>query len=163
MIAVVHILHSVILVTLANGAPVLAKKLFGSRFAMPLDGGVLFLDGRPVFGASKTIRGMVSSIVLTAIGAISLGLSFQIGALVAIVAMAGDLFSSFLKRRMNMPPSSQALGLDQIPESLFPLMACRELLGLNYADVFLTVGIFFGGELAISRVLYAFRVRDQPY
>jgi len=163
MIEVVHILHSVILVTLANGAPVLAKKLFGSRFAMPLDGGVLFLDGRPVFGASKTIRGMVSSIVVTAIGAISLGLSFQIGALVAIVAMAGDLFSSFLKRRMNLPPSSQALGLDQIPESLFPLMACRELLGLNYADVFLTVGIFFGGELAISRVLYAFRVRDQPY
>ena len=163
MIEVVHILHSVILVTLANGAPVLAKKLFGSRFAMPLDGGVLVLDGRPVFGASKTIRGMVSSIVVTAIGAISLGLSFQIGALVAIVAMAGDLFSSFLKRRMNLPPSSQALGLDQIPESLFPLMACRELLGLNYADVFLTVGIFFGGELAISRVLYAFRVRDQPY
>jgi CDP-2,3-bis-(O-geranylgeranyl)-sn-glycerol synthase len=130
---------------------------------MPLDGGILFLDGQPVFGASKTIRGMVSSIVVTAIGAISLGLGFQIGALVAIVAMAGDLFSSFLKRRMNLPPSSQALGLDQIPESLFPLMACRELLGLNYADVFLTVGIFFGGELAISRVLYAFRVRDQPY
>ncbi len=81
----------------------------------------------------------------------------------AIVSMAGDLFSSFLKRRMNLPPSSQAIGLDQVPESLFPLMACRELLGLNYADIFLTVAIFFVGELAISRVLYAFRVRDQPY
>lgn len=161
--SVVPILHSLLLLTLANGSPVVAKKLLGSRFALALDGGVPFFDGRPVFGASKTVRGLVASTVVTAIGATVLGLSFQLGALVAIAAMAGDLFSSFLKRRMNLPPSSQALGLDQVPESLFPLLACRDMLGLNYADVFLTVWIFFVGELAISRVLYTLRVRDQPY
>jgi len=161
--SVVPILHSLLLLTLANGSPVVAKKLFGSRFALALDGGVSFFDGRPVFGASKTVRGLVASTVVTAIGATVLGLSFQLGALVAIAAMAGDLFSSFLKRRMNLPPSSQSLGLDQVPESLFPLLACRDMLGLNYADVFLTVWIFLVGELAISRVLYTLRVRDQPY
>ncbi|MDA9426323.1 MULTISPECIES: CDP-archaeol synthase [Bradyrhizobium] len=161
--SVVPILHSLLLLTLANGSPVVAKKLFGSRFALALDGGVSFFDGRPVFGASKTVRGLVASTVVTAIGATVFGLSFQLGALVAIAAMAGDLFSSFLKRRMNLPPSSQALGLDQVPESLFPLLACRDMLGLNYADVFLTVWIFLVGELAISRVLYTLRVRDQPY
>ncbi|MDA9524738.1 hypothetical protein XI06_31710 [Bradyrhizobium sp. CCBAU 11434] len=161
--ATMPIFYSIVLLTLANGSPVVAKKLFGSRFAFALDGGLLFFDGRPVFGTSKTVRGMVASIVVTAVGGILLGLGYELGALMAIVAMAGDLFSSFLKRRMNMPPSSQALGLDQVPESLFPLLVCQESLGLSYADIFVVVLMFFVGELAISRVLYILDIRDQPY
>ncbi|GGI21156.1 CDP-archaeol synthase [Bradyrhizobium guangdongense] len=157
------ILYAIVLLTLANGAPVAAKKLLGARFAFALDGGLLFFDGRPVFGASKTVRGIVASIVVTAFGGALLGLSYEVGAAVAIVAMAGDLFSSFLKRRMKMPPSSQAVGLDQVPESLFPLLACQESLGLSDADIFVVVLMFFVGELAISRVLYMLRIRDQPY
>ena len=49
-----------------------------------------------------------------------IGLDWRIGALVAAMAMLGDLFSSFLKRRMGLAPSRQAIGLDQIPESCFP-------------------------------------------
>lgn len=161
--AAMPIFYSIVLLTLANGSPVVAKKLFGSRLAFALDGGILLLDGRPIFGASKTIRGIVASIVVTAVGGILLGLGYELGALMAMVAMAGDLFSSFLKRRMNMPPSSQALGLDQVPESLLPLLACQESLGLSYADIFAVVLMFFVGELAISRVLYILRIRDQPY
>ncbi|MDA9432298.1 CDP-archaeol synthase [Bradyrhizobium sp. CCBAU 51627] len=157
------ILYAILLLTLANGSPVVAKKLFGSRFAFALDGGLLFFDGRPIFGASKTVRGIVASIVVTAAGGILLGLGYELGALMAIVAMAGDLFSSFLKRRMNMPPSSQALGLDQVPESLFPLVVCREGLGLSHGDIVVVALMFFVGELAISRVLYVLRIRDQPY
>ena len=157
------ILRAILLLTLANGSPVVAKKLLGSRLAFALDGGLRFFGGRPVFGASKTVRGIVASIFATVIGGTLLGLSYEVGAAVAIVAMAGDLFSSFLKRRMNMPPSSQALGLDQVPESLFPLLACRESLGLSDADIFVVVLMFFVGELAISRVLYMLRIRDQPY
>ncbi|MFX6803710.1 hypothetical protein ABTH20_19840, partial [Acinetobacter baumannii] len=88
------IFYSIVLLTLANGSPVVAKKLFGSRFAFALDGGLLFFDGRPVFGASKTVRGIFASIVVTAAGGILLGLGYELGALMAIVAMAGDLFSS---------------------------------------------------------------------
>ena len=161
--AAIPIFYSIVLLTLANGAPVVAKKLLGSRFAFALDGGLLLFDGQPIFGASKTVRGIVTSIVVTAVGGVLLGLGYELGALMAIVAMAGDLFSSFLKRRMKMLPSSQALGLDQVPESLFPLLACRESLGLSYADIVVVVLMFFVGELAISRVLYVLRIRDQPY
>ncbi|MDN4983025.1 CDP-archaeol synthase [Bradyrhizobium arachidis] len=161
--AAMPILYSIALLTLANGSPVVAKKLFGPRFAFALDGGFLLFDGRPVFGASKTVRGIVASIAVTAVGGVMLGLGYELGALMAIVAMAGDLLSSFLKRRMNMPPSSQALGLDQVPESLFPLLACRESLGLSYAGILVIVLMFFVGELAISRLLYVLRIRDQPY
>jgi CDP-diglyceride synthetase len=85
------------------------------------------------------------------------------GALVGGLAMAGDLFSSFCKRRLGVPPSSPALGLDQIPEALFPLLACRALLSLTPAGIGLVVATFFAGEVLLSRLLYAWRLRDRPY
>jgi CDP-2,3-bis-(O-geranylgeranyl)-sn-glycerol synthase len=46
---------------------------------------------------------------------------------------------------------------------LFPLLACLGPLSLTVADVAIGVAIFFIGELALSRVLYAFDLRDRPY
>jgi CDP-diglyceride synthetase len=158
-----HILQILVLLTFANGTPIVAKKIFGSRFAPPLDAGTIFFDGRPVFGASKTMRGIVVSILITSAIAPFIGLDLTIGAIVASSAMAGDLFSSFVKRRLNFPPSSQALGLDQVPESLFPMLACRDALSLTIADIALGVGIFFIGELILSRLLFRAHLRDEPY
>jgi len=157
------VLQALTLLTLANGAPVIAKKIFGRRFAQPLDAGRRFLDRRPLFGTSKTIRGVLLSIIATAAGAPLVGVDPKIGALVASTAMAGDLFSSFVKRRLNWAPSSRALGLDQIPESLLPLLACRLPLSLFASDIALGVVIFFVGELVISRLLYKAHLRDEPY
>ena len=158
-----HILQILVLLTFANGTPIVAKKIFGSRFALPLDDGIIFFDGRPGFGASKTMRGIVVSILITSAIAPFIGLDLTIGAIVASSAMAGDLFSSFVKRRLNFPPSSQALGLDQVPESLFPMLACRDALSLTIADIALGVGIFFIGELILSRLLFRAHLRDEPY
>jgi hypothetical protein len=157
------ILQSLVLLTLANGTPVIAKRIFGRRFSRPLDGGIIFRDQRPLLGPSKTIRGVLASIVITTAGAPLVGLAPGIGALVAGTAMAGDLFSSFVKRRLNFPPSSQALGLDQVPESLFPLLACHDALSLTALDIALAVGIFFVGEIFLSRLLYKVHLRDEPY
>ncbi len=152
-----------VLLTVANGTPIAAKRIFGARFASPFDGGAKFPDGRPWLGPSKTIRGVLASIVVTTLAAPLLGLDFAIGAVVAISAMAGDLFSSFVKRRMNLLPSSQAIGLDQVPESLFPMLACRNALSLTAIDIVLGLAIFFVGELVLSRVLFWLRFRDRPY
>ena len=158
-----HILQLLILLTLANGTPVFAKKIFGPHMARPLDAGVIFFDGQPVFGHSKTIRGILASILITTIGAPIIGMTLTIGAIVACAAMAGDLFSSFVKRRLNFPPSSRALGLDQVPESLFPMLACRDALSVTIVDIALGVSIFFIGELILSRLLYQIHLRDRPY
>jgi hypothetical protein len=157
------ILRFLILLSLANGAPVIAKKLLGQRFARPLDGNVKFFDGRPLFGSSKTIRGILASMMATSAGAPLLGLDPAIGLLIAATAMAGDLFSSFVKRRLGLPPSSRATGLDQIPESLFPLLACRGPLGLSAADIAATAALFLIGEILLSRLLFKLRIRDRPY
>jgi CDP-2,3-bis-(O-geranylgeranyl)-sn-glycerol synthase len=92
-----------------------------------------------------------------------LGLEWRIGAVVGTFAMAGDLLSSFCKRRLGLPPSSPALGLDQIPEALFPLLACKLLLLVPISEIALAVAIFFTGEVVLSRLLYAFNLRDRPY
>jgi CDP-2,3-bis-(O-geranylgeranyl)-sn-glycerol synthase len=83
--------------------------------------------------------------------------------LVAITAMIGDLLSSFIKRRMGIAPSDRAIGLDQIPESLLPLLACAFFLPLTFFDVAVATLIFFVGELALSRVLFKLHIRDRPY
>ena len=152
-----------VLLTLANGIPVIIKDILNDRFASPIDGGAKFFDGRPFFGSSKTFRGIILSILVTSAFAHLIGPSWKIGALVASVAMAGDLFSSFVKRRMNLPAGGKATGLDQIPESLFPLLACRSALSLTALDISVGVVIFFVGELLVSRLLYHFHLREHPY
>jgi hypothetical protein len=151
------------LLTLANGAPFVAGKLLGQRLLRPLDSGREFIDGRPLFGRSKTIGGLILGILVTTAGAPLVGLSWRIGMLVGALAMAGDLFSSFLKRRLGRMSSSPAVGLDQVPESLFPLLGCLGPLSLTMADVALGVVAFVVGEVLLSRLLYAFDVRERPY
>ena len=77
--------------------------------------------------------------------------------------MAGDLLSSFIKRRLGWPPSSMALGLDQVPESLFPTLLIMHPLGLEVVDLIALVIAFFVGELGLSRLLFKLRIRDEPY
>jgi hypothetical protein len=159
----VPILQLLTLLVVANGTPVVAKKILGERLAYPVDGGVEFVDGRPLLGRSKTIRGVVLAVLVTTAGAPLVGLEWVVGFLVGSLAMAGDLLSSFLKRRMALPPSSRASGLDQLPEALLPLLACRNLLSLTMTDIAAGVGLFFIGEVLLSRVFYALRLRDRPY
>jgi CDP-archaeol synthase len=157
------VLQLLFLLMLANGTPVIAKKILGDRFSHPLDGDLRFVDRRPLLGRSKTVRGVVLAVLVTTAGAPAVGLSWVIGLVVGVCAMAGDLVSSFTKRRLDMPSSSRASGLDQIPEALFPALACHGLLSLTAADIALCVGLFFVGEVVLSRLLYRLRLRDRPY
>ncbi len=151
------------LLALANTTPLIAKRILRDRLAYPLDCGLTFIDGRPLFGASKTIRGILLAVLVTSACAPLVGLSMKIGALVAAAAMAGDLLSSFVKRRLKLPPSSRATGLDQIPESLLPLLACRSTLSLTVADIAVSVAVFFIGEVLFSWLFYRLGLRDRPY
>ncbi len=157
------ILQLLVLLTLANGTPVVINRFLGRRLSYPIDGGVRFVDGKPLLGSSKTIRGVLFSVLVTAAGASLAGLEWNVGAVLGSVAMAGDLFSSFLKRRMGLPAGSRATGLDQVPESLFPLLACRHTLSLTALDIAMTVALFFVGEVVLSILFYKVHVRERPY
>ena len=119
------------LLVVANWAPIVAARLLGRTLETPFDGGSAFADGRALFGSSKTLRGVAVSILAATVAAPLMGLNLKSGALVAISAMIGDLISSFIKRRMGVAPRGRAIGLDQIPESLLPLLAVALFLPLT--------------------------------
>jgi hypothetical protein len=154
---------ALLLLLVANGTPVVAAKVLGSRFAWPLDRGHRLADGRPLFGHSKTWRGLLLAIAATAAAAPCVGLDWRWGAAIGAAAMAGDLLSSFLKRRLGVVPSGMLPGVDQVPESLLPLLLCRGALSLSAADTAAGVVIFFVGEVLLSRLLFRLHLRDRPY
>ena len=155
------ILQLLILLVVVNGTPVIVKKLLGNALARPLDCGALFFDGQ--YWPSKTIRGIMVSVLATAICAALMGLGWEVGTLVATFVMAGDLFSSFVKRRLRLASSSMAIGLDHVPESLFPLLASRLLLPLSILDIVVGVTIFVVCALILSPLLFKLTLRDEPH
>lgn len=153
----------ILLIGIANGAPLFTNMVFGSRVKWPIDGLRLFIDGQPLFGKTKTWRGLLLSLMLTTGLAPLLGFSWQLGAGFASCAMLGDLFSSFTKRRLRLSPSSQALGLDQIPEALLPLIVFKESLNIQWGSILIVVGGFLIAELLVSKLLFKFGLRNRPY
>lgn len=152
-----------LLLVLTNGAPILARNLFSERWGSPVDGGRRFRDGRPLLGASKTWRGLVAAILMGGCLGVLPGIDPLTGALVGLLAMLGDLFSSFCKRRLDRPSSSSAPLLDQIPESLLPLLLLSRPYALDAGDIAVLVATFVVVELLLSQLLYWLGIRRRPW
>ena len=152
-----------LLLGVANVAPIAAWRLLGKRWNHSLDGGWRLPDGQPLFGPSKTRRGIIASMLLTPLAAVLLHFSMITGLIIAAGAMVGDLFSSFIKRRFKQPVSSMAPLLDQIPESLLPLLLLQQYYALTWTQMISIVLAFIIAEVLLSRLLYRFGLRKRPY
>jgi CDP-archaeol synthase len=157
------IAQALILISVANGAPVIARKLFGARFIQSVDGGALLPDRRPLFGPSKTWRGLAAAVTCSAAIAPLLGLSALLGAEFGALSISADLLASFTKRRLGFAPSSRARLLDVFPEALLPTLVLHAALGLGKWDILVTVLIFFVLEASVSPLLYRLHIRNRPY
>ena len=146
-----------------NGAPILLTKLLDQIFSYPIDCNLIFSDGRPILGASKTFRGLIAALLVSILIGNIFAIPPHISLLFGALSMMGDMTSSFIKRRFGQVSSSMALGLDQIPESLFPLLGCKDLLGLSIEQIVVIVVAFFLTELILSRLLFWLRIRKTPY
>ncbi|MDE1869307.1 MAG: CDP-2,3-bis-(O-geranylgeranyl)-sn-glycerol synthase [Candidatus Micrarchaeota archaeon] len=122
----------------ANGLPV----IFGR--GKPLDMGRKF-RGKRIFGDHKTIRGTISSFVSgIAVGAvISIFLPYllPVAILSTIGANFGDLFGSFIKRRMNHESGKSVPLLDQYGFFVFAILFALPAghLPTIYGLLFITV------------------------
>jgi CDP-2,3-bis-(O-geranylgeranyl)-sn-glycerol synthase len=151
------------LIIIANGAPIIVGDVLGMRWNGPVDGGLRLRDGRALFGPAKTWRGLVSAFLFTVPCTLVFGLPVWAGVLISAGAMLGDLLSSFIKRRLAVAPSNQALGLDQVPESLLPLLALQSSFELSVLQIATLVLAFVVIELLLSRVLFKLHLRNRPY
>lgn len=153
----------IILLMAANGAPILLRWLSEGRPARPVDGGLVLADGRPLFGPSKTVAGLFAAVLVTSFVAWLFGWSPLTGCYFAALAMCGDLLASFIKRRLAIPASGMAPGLDQIPESLLPLIGVRAIFDLGWSQICIMVLVFVVLDYLLSYILYHLHIRKQPY
>jgi hypothetical protein len=142
-----------ILLSLANAAPLLAALALGPVFAQPLDGGRRWRDGRPLFGPTKTWRGLGSALILTPPVAALLGHGWVTGLMVASGAMAGDLLVSFFKRRRGLASSASVPVVDQAVETLLPAVLVRARMGVGWFELVLAVLVFTVADLMVTPLL----------
>lgn len=155
--------QSLILLVIANGAPIGAGLILQGRLAMPVDGCLKLCDGHPLFGVSKTWRGVFSSILLTSLAALFLDIGALSGVRFALLTMTGDLASSFCKRRLGLSESSRARGIDTLPESVLPTVLLKDALDLSWADIMIVTVVFLIIEEYLSPLLYRWHIRKKPY
>jgi CDP-2,3-bis-(O-geranylgeranyl)-sn-glycerol synthase len=140
-----------VLIVVANLAPVIGQRLFKNRFASPLDCGSRFLDGRPLLGASKTWRGYLFSIPITIACAWVEGLDMTTGLVFSLAALLGDSVTSFIKRRLGLVSGGHAPGLDQALESLLPLLMVQHRFDLALTGILGVVMAFIILDLIFWR------------
>ncbi|MBS0281363.1 MAG: CDP-archaeol synthase [Proteobacteria bacterium] len=155
-------LKLLILVAAANSAPQVMRWASRDRAFYAIDAGIALADGRPLFGPSKTWVGLIAGILASSLAAPLLSMSVDVGLHAGIAAMAGDLLTSFLKRRLGIGSSMPAPGLDQFAEAALPLLVLRGLLPFSWLDLFAVLLVFVFGELALAKLLHRFGLRDRP-
>jgi CDP-2,3-bis-(O-geranylgeranyl)-sn-glycerol synthase len=96
----------------ANAAPVLGG---GGK---PLDHGKNFTDGKRIFGANKTYKGLLFGLGIGAgvgvIDCLLFGYPWLFAVLTPLGALLGDLTGAFIKRRLNLAPGALLPVVDQI-------------------------------------------------
>jgi CDP-diglyceride synthetase len=146
-----------------NGAPLLLARLLGSRGAAAIDMNRVLADGRPLFGASKTWRGFFAMPLAGALLCALLDCGWHVGLMLGFLAAVGDLFSSFVKRRLGLEAGARCNGLDQLPESALPSLYAVSALELPWHYALLVPLAFWGAQRLLSKVLYRLHLRQRPY
>ena len=100
---------------IANATPVV---LSGGG---PLDGDRNWIDGKPLFGDHKTVRGTLSGLAAGVLIGVLQGAPMR-GVLLAVGAIGGDLIVSFIKRRLKLKPGAMFPLADQMDFIVFAVI-----------------------------------------
>ncbi len=138
---------------LANASPPLANTFHVlDRLKKPIDGGKT-MGGMPILGSHKTWRGLICEILvcflffqlffwvdkqyklpfLSVIGINTSAVSsLQLGILLAIGIVFGDLFFAFIKRRLRLKPGAAFIPFDQINYVIGAFIFTQPILALPF-------------------------------
>jgi len=146
----------------ANAVPV----IFGG--GRPLDFGRLFVDGKPIFGSNKTVRGFVSGLAIgTLVGfgmsLLNIGYSVLLGFVVSLGALSGDLGEAFVKRRLGFVPGAAFPVADQLDfvvgALIFSLIVSPPSLLVGAVVILVTPPI----HLLTNFLAYLIGVKKEPW
>ncbi len=173
---------------------ILVKLPIFSNWQIPMDGGYHLKDGKRLFGANKTWKGFAGMIVLTAFWmfgcewlvksfdwAAELSMipyhSFQFptngllfGAIWGLAYVLAELPNSYIKRRIDIAPGTNAIGLKgwifTIVDQADSVIGCLLVVPLFYAislvDALVVLVLATAIHLIINVLLYLLELKSQP-
>jgi CDP-2,3-bis-(O-geranylgeranyl)-sn-glycerol synthase len=147
----------------ANATPVLAG---GGR---PLNGGKKFVDGQPLLGSGKTVRGFFAGLAAGSAVALIQGLLIGscawplIGLMLALGALIGDLGGSFIKRRMRIPPGKPAPVLDQLDFVAGALILASPLAAPSWGELAVVIILTPALHLLANAAAHIAGFKEHPW
>jgi len=145
-------LDALLLLVVANVAPLATARCFSGYWRAPLDGGATLRDGSRLLGDHKTWRGLIVGTLACGVAANLLQYPLLLGMAFGLLSLAADTASSFIKRRLQLPPGAEIPGVDQLPEALVPLVVLARPLGLHLTDSVVIALVFLLLDLAAMRL-----------
>lgn len=152
---------------IANASPLLIHGVF------PIDKGIAFIDKKPIFGRNKTVEGFLVGVYMGFSSSIVLSIIFNnyslilLGLGASISSLLGDLFGSFIKRRLGIKSGDPFPILDQLDFMFFTIIYYALL---NVKDiVFNPCYVFYACILVLilhiitNNVAYYLGVKDKRW
>lgn len=141
---------------IANAVPVI---LGGG---VPLDFGKNFLDGKRIFGDGKTIKGFGVGVIIGTLVGVLQGRA-ELGFLISVGALCGDLAGSFLKRRMNMESGEGLPVVDQLGFVVFAILfgSLIEIPTLDKIAVILTISFIL--HYGANYIAHKLKLKKVPW
>lgn len=155
-----------------NGAPVLFVRL--SKNTHPLDRRALFFDGKRILGDGKTLEGLISGLaagilsgfIISSLQAF-LYRSFLEFVLLSIGAAVGDIFGSFIKRRIGIKRGGAAPLLDQLGFLFFSITTAWSIMGppswVNELSIIFLIFLTFFLHLGTNAAAYLIGLKEKWY
>ena len=140
----------------ANASPV----VFGG--GGPIDAGLKWLDGKPLFGSHKTIRGTFFGIIMgTIIGVLQGNLAG--GLLQSLGAILGDILFSFLKRRINMQPGDSLPLIDQLDFIVIAVILSFPIQQPSLFQILAIIVLTLPLHYLVNIVAWVFKLKKNPW
>lgn len=147
-------------VILTNLSPVLIAKVLPT-VDYPVDFNKELPDGKRLFGAHKTWRGVITMLFTGLLTGFLFFNSFYWGLLIALGVIIGDLLTSVIKRRVNLKP-----GASFEPWDSEILMVSTMLIAWGLFNIYEMIGIIILAPLAYKgfNVLgYLLKLQKHPW
>lgn len=136
-----------------------------------MDFGLKFIDGRRVFGDSKSWEGFLFGIAL---GTVVAGLQYVIhnesllifrGFVLSVGALIGDCIGAFVKRRLGIPPGKPAPLLDQLSFLIVAIAftSALNLCTLNTCQLFILVFLTPLLHVLTNVIAYLLGLKSVPW
>ena len=133
-----------------------------------MDFGKVWIDGRPLLGTHKTLRGFFAGLIIGTLVGIGLSFLFKnqsptLGFTLSLGAIIGDVMGAFLKRRLGLEPGALLPVVDQVDfvvgAILFALPITAPSLNMILIILILTIPMHF----LTNAIAFLLHLKEKPW